>query len=360
MKDKKSFLNNQTLEQEITEAEHRLNDCIKRYESLCDTVTLYHKKMRIYLNKCFYNADGICILYYDLEMSMLNFLTDEMDSVRYDFEHQAPVGELQLLPYVYKNIIKKDETPHITTFDCQDEEMHDYLSVPPQEEAREKASEASTELGRVIINTFMIMKKASDEPEIESRLLERYKRENKNKLDFYMEHLSDGIKEEKKKLDEAFKETPVGQCYFEAGGMIHETIINMRRKHCVQRDLLPLLEYKAKYDRLMGKDEGGGQSTWEDIIPLYLRTGKWATKWEGLKKEGFLDENYHLTEDIKKDEKSAKRIARFIASSFVKTDGTNEYAPFEKLWGMKDLRTIKADPAEEYCKKLERIFSSLS
>lgn len=109
-----------------------------------------------------------------------------------------------------------------------------------------------------------------------------------------------------------------------------------------------------------GEDNGDGQEEWKKVIPLYLRTGTWEKKWNMLMEEGFLDSNYHLTEEIMKDRKLAKRIAHFIASSFVKTNGKNEYAPFEELWGLKNLRTIKADPDEEYNTKLIRIFLTTS
>ena len=98
---------------------------------------------------------------------------------------------------------------------------------------------------------------------------------------------------------------------------------------------------------------------WEHVIPQYLRTDKWSTAWQKLREQGFLDENYQLTEEIIADEDEAKRIARYIATSFIKMNGKNEWTPFEKLWGMENLRTIKADPEKENKSKLEGIFSHL-
>ena len=95
-------------------------------------------------------------------------------------------------------------------------------------------------------------------------------------------------------------------------------------------------------------------SSWEEAIPEYLRTGKWATAWQRLKEQGFVDENYHRTEKLKET-----RDAHYVASCFVRYDGSNEYAPFERLWGMKNLRQVKSRPTPELKNEIDKIFSEL-
>ena len=140
--------------------------------------------------------------------------------------------------------------------------------------------------------------------EIVSQLLERYKRENKEDIDFDMEHLKGDIDKKKEKLDDELKETPAGECYFEAKGLIGETIYMMYNQGCVMRDLLPLLKYLAMYDRLTERekddehDEGDGAPTenelkrraikdeimammeWKDADDVYIF--KKREHWEGV------------------------------------------------------------------------------
>lgn len=94
--------------------------------------------------------------------------------------------------------------------------------------------------------------------------------------------------------------------------------------------------------------------TWEEAIPEYLRTGKWETAWKKLKEEGFLDADYHSTKQLKEP-----RNAHYVASCFVKRDGSNEYACFERLWGMKNLRQVKSNPDKDLKDRVDKIFSNL-
>lgn len=90
-------------------------------------------------------------------------------------------------------------------------------------------------------------------------LVSDYESLNLRKLDFWMDHLTGNINEEKKKLDDEYRDTPAVNSWFEAGGDIEIAILKMYEQNCVERDLLPLLEYKAKYDRLTAREKGEEQ-----------------------------------------------------------------------------------------------------
>lgn len=86
-------------------------------------------------------------------------------------------------------------------------------------------------------------------------LLGRYEREFVKKLDMYMEDVAD-VKVAKRELKKEFGEYEGVRCWIEAGGDVEKTIKLMAYKRCVERDLLPLLEYKAKCDRLTALEKG--------------------------------------------------------------------------------------------------------
>lgn len=92
---------------------------------------------------------------------------------------------------------------------------------------------------------------------------------------------------------------------------------------------------------------------WEDTIPEYLRTGKWATAWQRLKEHGFVDENCHRTE------KMTGLAAAYIVSHFEKPDGTSPWTFFEDFWGLKNMRQTKQLPAKSVKEEIDSIFTKL-
>ena len=80
--------------------------------------------------------------------------------------------------------------------------------------------------------------------------MQRYERENEKVLDDYMDDI-DEIKEAKAELKKDFKGKVAVDIWIKSGRDIERTIRELAERGCVEKDLLPLLEYKAKYDRLM-------------------------------------------------------------------------------------------------------------
>lgn len=81
------------------------------------------------------------------------------------------------------------------------------------------------------------------------QLMQRYVRENGKMLDDYIEDIDD-IKEAKAELKKDFKGKVAVEVWIKSGRDVKKTINELAEKGCVEKDLLPLLEYKAKYDRL--------------------------------------------------------------------------------------------------------------
>lgn len=86
-------------------------------------------------------------------------------------------------------------------------------------------------------------------PALFEHLMQRYVRENRKMLDDYMEDIDD-IKEAKAELKKDFKGKVAVEVWIKSGRDVKKTINDLAEKGCVEKDLLPLLEYKAKYDRL--------------------------------------------------------------------------------------------------------------
>ena len=81
------------------------------------------------------------------------------------------------------------------------------------------------------------------------QLMQRYERENEKVLKDYMDDI-DEIKEAKAELKKDFKGKVAVDVWIKSGRDIEKTIRELAERGCVEMDLLPLLEYKAKYDRL--------------------------------------------------------------------------------------------------------------
>lgn len=93
--------------------------------------------------------------------------------------------------------------------------------------------------------------------------------------------------------------------------------------------------------------------SFEEAIPEYLRTGKWATAWQRLKEHGFVDESCHRTE------KMTGLAAAYIVSHFEKPDETSPWTLFEDFWEVKNLRQTKKKPAKSVKEEIDSIFTKL-
>ena len=92
--------------------------------------------------------------------------------------------------------------------------------------------------------------------------------------------------------------------------------------------------------------------SWEECIPEYLRSGIMCEIWIKLKKSGLLTEDYQLAKGV------SKSAAKYIAESMChkKKSKRNEWKPFEKLWGLKDLLHAGTDFNKEQEEIISKIF----
>jgi hypothetical protein len=218
-------------------------------------------------------------------------------------------------------------------------------------------------MDNVVINTIMELGPSDSEyQETWNQMLERYKREKEKLLIFWMEHLTDDKKSEMRKLDEEFKEKPAVKCWFDSAGDITKAIGMMRGQGFVQRDLLPLLEYKAKYDCLTKLEKGKKSSKieervkWEDAIPKCLREGKLSVAWEKLRQKRILKDDYRLAEGV------PPAAANHLVIAFCENCPTlkqNDWKSFSDFWQIANLKDRKGRFAKATEDTINDIFLNL-
>lgn len=240
------------LEEVYSMQENRYEDREELIKDFCETVELYLKTMSDLGEIGYYESEDSSFA--TVNLRMLELITEELRILKCEFdklkewntdetkllpckwEIEAPLRKL-LLDDVFINLLKGDDF------------------FPKQQDAYNMAREAREQLLRtlLIFNRKEYAHPLRNSGIIFEKLMERYKGEQN--LDFWMEHLTGDKNEEKRKLDDEFKRTPVGKIWFQESGDIYRTILVMHREKCVQRDLLSLLDYKAKYDRLMAQEK---------------------------------------------------------------------------------------------------------
>ena len=249
------------LEETIKNEEHVFDEIMQKVKSFCKTVELYVEKKSLSFYTWVYT-----IPYHTVDVKMLDLMTQEMLVLIDRFEtisqsRDSIKTEIWILPYsnidprpLLKQALEsvyyfKPNTP-MTLDDGSKEQI----------EARKKAEEVSSKLMETVSHYLLYnqFSTLSNIPTRFDKLMRIFlaRKRNRGMLGLYINHLADNLKEEKKKLYEEFKEKKAIKCWFECGGDIRETISQMYKQECVQRDLLPLLEYKAKYDLLTELEKG--------------------------------------------------------------------------------------------------------
>lgn len=85
--------------------------------------------------------------------------------------------------------------------------------------------------------------------EIFNQLLDKYKQEHKDGLNYYLEEY-ETVETAKTVLREEYKDYVAVKCWKEAAHNVGKTLFEMRKRGAVEADLLPLFDYIAKFEML--------------------------------------------------------------------------------------------------------------
>ena len=93
--------------------------------------------------------------------------------------------------------------------------------------------------------------------------------------------------------------------------------------------------------------------SFEEAIPEYLRTGKLLKAWIKLRDAGLLDKDYHLAKNV------SKAAANYMVIGFCDGKQKKEWKPFEKFWGLTNLKVAKGQFSKKQSDIISRIFMNL-
>lgn len=227
-----------TLEQEFDARETACGQVFELVEGLNKTIDFYYEKgwfiaTHQLLDPSFYEP-------------LRNLVMMEMWNVAEQFSKLSKMTEKCLLPVDMKNPIDLI-APHVLKVD--NFRPHNLGGIVHRGEVEvytvyEKMYE---EMSKYMNQYFLGMQGRMSE--LFEQLMQRYVRENGKMLDDYIEDIDD-IKEAKAELKKDFKGKVAVEVWIKSGRDVKKTINELAEKGCVEKDLLPLLEYKAKYDRL--------------------------------------------------------------------------------------------------------------
>ena len=250
-----------TLDMEFSLLVQNTDNVISLFKSLCKTIKLYHEKIETYFFIMF-NPEPTTEDYTieTLNTKMLDALTYETLILKSSFDNMSDDSlEIDLLPYRWINAseLYTEVLESVRFFEYDDDQFFD---TPSQKEALEKTREAMNELrksikryeSRFINDDDTILKRFE-------KMMQRYELENQKQLDSYIKYINEDVKMVKRKLGEKYKDEPGVKCWLMSDRNIVNTIREMYKQRREAWDLLKLLEYKAKYDRLTERDNDDKQ-----------------------------------------------------------------------------------------------------
>lgn len=246
------------LKAEIEKRENEYADIVTLTKNLCKSIELYVEKLDIkastgYLILNSTNEKGV-FEYDTMLVKMLDFLAEEMRLLGSRLDRfRKRIQDNHLLKYS-----KEDENIEELLRTCL--EKVDYFNRNPSadiigrdelEQAYKKMRQFWSQMHQQLVK-FIFAAFGCNYSQIEPlfyNILNRYKEDNKAMLDNYMRDIDD-IKEAKKELKNRLGSDKAVTIWENEGRNVVWTISEMNKQRYVERDLLPLLEYMAKYDRL--------------------------------------------------------------------------------------------------------------
>lgn len=227
-----------TLEQEFDVRETACGQVFELVEGLNKTIDFYYEKCQFVathpmLDPSFYEP-------------LRNLVMMEMRNLAERFGQLSNMTKDSLLPVDTRNPIELI-TPHVLKVDNFRPHNLGGIVLRGEAEVYTVFEKMFEEMSKYKNQYFLGMQ--GEMSELFEQLMQRYVRENRKMLDDYMEDIDD-IKEAKAELKKDFKEKVAVEVWIKSGRDVKKTINELSEKGCVEKDLLPLLEYKAKYDRL--------------------------------------------------------------------------------------------------------------
>ncbi len=227
-----------TLEQEFDARETACGQVFELVEGLNKTIDFYYEKGWFIATHQLLDPT-----YYE---PLRNLVMMEMHNLAERFDQLSNMTKDSLLPVDTRNPIEVI-APHVLKVD----------NFKPHNLGG-KCLKVEADVYKVYEQMFMAMSKYKNQyflgignniPALFEHLMQRYVKENGKMLDDYMEDIDD-IKEAKAELKKDFKGKVAVEVWIKSGRDVKKTINELAEKGCVEKDLLSLLEYKAKYDRL--------------------------------------------------------------------------------------------------------------
>lgn len=227
-----------TLEQEFDARETACGQVFELVEGHNKTIDFYYEKGWFIATHQLLDPT-----YYE---PLRNLVMMEMHNLAERFDQLSNMTKDSLLPVDTRNPIEVI-APHVLKVD----------NFKPHNLGG-KCLKVEADVYKVYEQMFMAMSKYKNQyflgignniPALFEQLMQRYVKENGKMLDDYMEDIDD-IKEAKAELKKDFKGRVAVEVWIKSGRDVKKTIKELAEKGCVEKDLLPLLEYKAKYDRL--------------------------------------------------------------------------------------------------------------
>lgn len=227
-----------TLEEEFGVRQTAYKEVFEIVDSLNETIDFYYKKS--WFNSTHNMTDG------SVRDTIMEILKKEMWNLAQRFFQLTKMTENCLVP-----VGRDDPTVKIAPYTLKANNNF----TPTNYGGNVLKNEY--ELRKVYEQMFMEMVKYCNQflgmedkiPELFDQLMQRYLKENERQLNYYIEDI-DNAKEAKAELRRDFKEKPAVKYWLKSGHDITKTILEMRKAGCVESDLLPLLEFIAKYERL--------------------------------------------------------------------------------------------------------------
>ena len=257
-----SYDKDMLLKDEIKSREEACADILALEKTLSSSIELYAEKCDLkasagylIMNTC--NWDRV-YEYDTMRIKMLGFISEEMRLWGERVErYSRRIKGSNLLPYAEekKTLILLNTFLEKVDFFSPDSFSEQF----GEDELREALQEARKALNVMrgkhytIVNACLVAH-SQIEP-IFSSILERYEKDNRAMLDNYIDEVYD-IREAKGELKRKFENDKAVEIWENEGRDIVRTIREMNKQGCVMRDLLPLLEYKAKWDRLTARERG--------------------------------------------------------------------------------------------------------
>ena len=362
------FDKDKLLKDEIKDREDEYADILSIAKTLSKSIKLYSEKCDLkaragYLILASSNCHGI-FEYDTMRIKMLEFIAEEMHLLGSRLDRFSKrIKDSHLLPYA-KEDVENVLYPCLEKVDYfKPNSLSNSFGRENLEEATKKTQNVWFQL-RKQLYYFDFANSRLDNSSIESvfsSILGRYERDNRAMLDNYMSDIDD-VKEAKKGLKNRLGGSEAVTIWESEGRNIVRTIREMSIQGHIEKDLLPLLEYKAKHDRLTERENGKKppkteeSAKWEDAIPKCLREGKLSVAWKNLQQKGILKDDYQLAEGI------PPAAAHHLVIAFCRNCPTlkqNDWKSFSNFWGITKLKDKKSRFAKATENTINNIFMNL-